>query len=86
MDLIRATLQGIAQRDPDDGAQGFGRHAKCISIGRSLWQTDDLTEEEAALVHEPIFEGTFREEAQVYHKAAQKFFQQEEKRPDPFQG
>ena len=86
MDLIKGTLQGIAQRDPDDGVQGFGRHAKCIHIGRSLWQTEELTTEESAQVFEPTFEATFQEEVQVYHKAAQKFIKQEEQRPDPFQG
>ena len=65
MDLIQDKLQGIAQRDPDDGVQGFGRHAKCIHIGRSLWQTDDLTAEEMDQVIEPTFEDKFPDEVEV---------------------
>ena len=34
LNLIMDTLRGIAMRDEDDGAQGFGRHAVCIDLGR----------------------------------------------------
>ena len=86
MDLIQETLQGIATRDIDDGAQGIGRYAKTISIGRSLWETPSLSAAEAEEVHEPTFESTFPEEAQTYHKAAQAFIKQTEERPAPFEG
>ena len=86
LDLIQETLQGIATRDKDDGAQGIGRYAKTISIGRSLWETPSLSAAEAEEVHEPTFESTFPEEVQTYHKAAQAFIKQTEERPAPFEG
>ena len=44
--LIQKTLDGIASRSQDDGAEGFGRYAQVISLGKALWQSASLTSEE----------------------------------------
>ena len=40
MDLIQKTLNGICAKSEDDGAEGIGRHAAVIRLGRDLWQSD----------------------------------------------
>ena len=42
LDLVHRTLQGIAARSEDDGAEGFGRHAATIRLGKALWQSAPL--------------------------------------------
>ena len=37
--LIQKNLDGIASRSQDDGAEGFGRYAQVISLGKALWQS-----------------------------------------------
>ena len=40
------TLEGIAATSQDEGARGFGRHAQVIRLGRQLWSTGPLSDEE----------------------------------------
>ena len=49
MDLIHQTLHGIRNHSAEDGAEGLGRHAQTIRLGRDLWQSAPLTEEQQAI-------------------------------------
>ena len=85
MNLIQDTLQGIAMRDEEDGAQGFGRHAACIRLGRSVWESDPLTPSEEKGVDEPSFDDGRYPPLETSLKAAKEMIKQEEERPAPFQ-
>ena len=40
LSLIEKTLKGIAATSAEDGEKGFGRHAKTILLGRSVWASE----------------------------------------------
>ena len=86
MSLIQDTLRGIATRDADDGAQGFGRHAASIGLGRGLWESDALTPAEEKNVHEPRFDDGRFPPLETAFKAAQELIKKTEERPAPFEG
>ena len=46
LDIVHNTLAGIAKRSSDEGKQALGRHARTIRLGRSLWQSAPLTEDD----------------------------------------
>ena len=50
MDLVQKTLQGIAADDEDAGQEGFGQYSDTIALGRSVWQSPDITNAEAELL------------------------------------
>ncbi len=54
--LIQRTFDGIASRSQDDGAEGFGRYAQVISLGKALWQSASLTSEEKKQIQEHRFD------------------------------
>ena len=86
MDLIHDTLQGIATRTEDEGAVGFGRHARSIRIGKSLWESPALTETEKRSVKEPLFDEDTFPPTQEALKAASAACQLEQERLQPFTG
>ena len=86
LDLIRQTLSGLSARSEDDGAEGYGKYASTIRLGRALWQSPPLSESEAARVKERLFdEGCFPPTEEVLKHAAQAV-KHEEERPLPFAG
>ena len=50
MDLVQKTLKGIAADDEETGQDGFGQYSDTIALGRSLWQSADITNAEAAFL------------------------------------
>ena len=46
LDLVHKTLDCIAAHSREDGAKGFGRYAATIRLGRILWQSPPLQDEE----------------------------------------
>ena len=56
LDLVKKTLQGIGAQSRDDGTRGFGRHAKTITLGRILWESQPLSPEQAKTVKETCFD------------------------------
>ena len=82
--LIHHTLYGIAKRSPDDGEEGIGKHTKTVHLGRSLWQTPDLSAAEEAPVRERFFEDdTFPAAQEALQAAAQKI-KEDDERPKPY--
>ena len=72
LELIKKTLLGIAAKSEDDGAEGLGRHGTTIRLGRSMWESDPLTEKELAKVREPLFDdGRFPPRNEMEKAAAQ---------------
>ena len=55
MDLIDRTLRGIAAASPGDGERGIGRHAKTILLGRAVWASGLLSEQQTSQPKEVIF-------------------------------
>ena len=52
MNLIERTLQGIAASSSETGDSGFGRYAKTILLGRSVWASEKLHPYEQTGLHE----------------------------------
>ena len=50
MSLVRQTLHGITAEADDTGHENFGRYAESIALGRTLWQSEALTEAEIACI------------------------------------
>ena len=52
LDLVQNTLRGIAVKETEeDGQEGFGQYDASISLGRSLWQSADLTPTEVEKIN-----------------------------------
>ena len=84
LDLVRRTLAGVGAHCKDDGAEGFGKHATTIRLGKALWQSPALTETEAKTVQERFFDdGSFPPADEALKKAAEAV-KNEEERPQPF--
>jgi hypothetical protein len=84
--LIQKTLDGIASRSQDDGAEGFGRYAQVISLGKALWQSASLTSEEKRQAKERRFD----EEAlfpppQTVIKSVKELLKKEDERLAPYE-
>ena len=48
LDLVQKTLQGIVSHEEDEKQDCFRIHAASINLGRSLWQSPELTAEETS--------------------------------------
>ena len=84
MELIKKTLNGISAKSEDDGAEGIGRHAAVIRLGRAIWQSDPLTDSETAATKETFFDNdAFPPAAEVLNAAAEAI-RNEEERPAPY--
>ena len=60
LELIHRTLGGLVTQCPDEGAEGLGRHSRTIRLGRSMWQSAPLSEQEVASAQEVFFDdGSF---------------------------
>ena len=84
MDLIQKTLNGICAKSEDDGAEGIGRHAAVIRLGRAIWQSDPLTDSERAATKETFFDNDAFPPAAEVLKAAAEAIRNEEERPAPY--
>ena len=83
--VVHNTLRGLAANDEDEGSRGFGRHASSIRLGRALWESASLSQEEKQRVSEPLFDdGTFPDTSETL-KAAQKMTSLDDERPAAFQ-
>ena len=86
LDLVHRTLQGIAARSEDDGAEGCGRHAATIRLGKALWQSAPLTNEERSVARERFFDdGTFPPLKDAL-EAARRAHSNHDEIPRPFSG
>ena len=86
MELVRRTLEGIAEHDTDEHAQAFGRHAQTIQLGKALWATPHLKEEEARGAQEEDFDSGQFPSVQEAKKAAQAATKEDVERPKPYAG
>ena len=77
-------MAGIAARCEDDGAEGLGRHASIIRLGRALWQSPPLDASEKVRAKERCFqEGIFPPAAEA-KKAAREAIKNQEDLPPAF--
>ena len=83
LDLVRHTLQGVADHDPDEGDTAFGRYAQCIRLGRDLWETPDLSAEYRADIRERFFDDGSFPTAKESLGAAAKALSEATERPQP---
>ena len=59
MSRIQSCLEGIVTLEEDDSTCGFGKHATTIRLGRSLWETPVLTEDDTRSIEGRDFVGRF---------------------------
>ena len=72
MELIHDTLAGIAARTEDEGAEGLGKHATIIRLGKGLWQSPALSSWGTARAKEEFFDdGRFPAPREALQAAAQ---------------
>ena len=64
----------------------FGKHARCIELGRSMWATPPLGEGEATEAQEEDFHRGQYPSAQEAFKAAQTATTEDIERPKPYAG
>ena len=55
LELVKKTLLGIAARDVDEGCLGSGRHTASVCLGKELWGSPELAEEDQRRCIEPTF-------------------------------
>ena len=80
LDLIHKTLGGLVAQCEDEGAEGLGRHARTIRLGRSMWQSAPLSEHELARAQEVFFDdGSFPSSADAKAAAAEALKEQIER-------
>ena len=86
MTHVKRLLDGIAAHSVDEGLRGMGKHGQSIRLGRQLWASPDLPEEQARTIRERFFDdGTFPAATGV-RKALAKAENAAEERPPPFAG
>ena len=83
-DLIHETLSGLAAKCEDEGAEGLGRHARTIRLGRSMWQSAPLSEQERASVQEIFFDDGSLPSSVEAKQAAKEVLKDEIERVEPF--
>ena len=86
MELVRQTLEGMARSNKDEGVKAFGRRARTVRLGRSLWGSPPLEASVTRLMQERFFDdGTFPPLKDV-KRAVTLAKNPLEERPAPFQG
>ena len=73
-------------RDEENGAEGIGRHAKVIQLGRNIWQRAPLNSHEQSLVEEDDFDDGSLPPAEEVLKAAREAVKEAAEAPAPFAG
>ena len=87
LDLVQCTLDGIAARSEEDGAEGFGKYQTTIRLGRSLWQTPALTAfEKAQVVTTNFTDNDFPSKEELTAAVTEAKRKNDDDVPQPFQG
>ena len=76
-------LEGIEKADTDKMMAAFGRHARSIELGRALWATPPLDDEEACSAQAEDFRRGQFPSAQDATKAVQEATKEDVERPRP---
>ena len=83
---MRRVLDGIAVRSSEEGQQALGRYGGTIRLGRALWQSPALTNNDKRGIEERFFDDGSVPAPDGLKKAAAKMKAANEKRPEPLQG